>query len=224
MVTHVGLASWLYAAFAVWGFDRLARLGRILRMDVRRAKVTDLGGGYVRVGITEIYWGSEPGKHVYTYFPTLNPLRPWENHPFSVLPTALLQQSYYRPSSENNDSIAKSEHADEEKHNGVTARIQNAPDNDTTAGLTLFIKKSSGVTKSLLTHNSLLTLLEGPYSSNAIKQVLRCDRLLLVGGGISITSLLPWLTNHSNVNLYWSVKEMAKYLVEAVDTYGFVRY
>lgn len=42
-----GYKNCLYVAFTVWAFDRLARLGRILNNGVRRAEVTDLGGGYV---------------------------------------------------------------------------------------------------------------------------------------------------------------------------------
>ena len=212
-----GWQSWLYVAFAAWGFDRFARVGRVLIVGVRRAKVTDLGGGYVRVDVAGIRWGSEPGKHVYAYFPTLNPVRPWENHPFSVLPTALLQLSYCRPGSDNISSTAGSEHADGEKHDGLAAWVNNTPDSRNTAGLTLFIKKSMGMTKSLQAHDGMLTLLEGPYPNNATKEVLRCDQVLLVGGGMGITGLLPWVTNHSNVKLCWSVKETANCLVEAVD-------
>lgn len=49
-----GYETWLYAAFAVWAFDRLARLARILKNGTRRSKVTDLGGGYVRVDVTGV--------------------------------------------------------------------------------------------------------------------------------------------------------------------------
>ncbi|MCJ1423299.1 hypothetical protein MMC29_001181 [Sticta canariensis] len=212
-----GYETWLYAACAVWFFDRLARLGRILNTGFRRAKVTDIGGGYVRVDIAGIRWGSEPGKHVYAYFPMLHPLRPWENHPFSILPTALFQPSSSRSSSEIVSSTAGSDHTDVEKHSGFTERARSTPDSSPAVGLTLFIKKSTGMTQYLQAHDRLLTLLEGPYPNNATHEVLRCDRVLLIGGGIGITSLLPWVANHWNVKLCWSVKETAQCLVEAVD-------
>lgn len=211
-----GYETWLYAACAVWFFDRLARMGRILKAGLRRAKVTDLGGGYVRVDVIGIRWGSEPGKHVYTYFPTLNPLRFWENHPFSILPTALLEPSYRSLTSEIVGPTAGSDHVDFEKHNGFTERADSTLDNRPTVGVTLFIKKSTGMTKYLQAHDGLLTLLDGPYSNNPAKEVLRCDRLLLIGGGIGITGLLPWIANHWNVKLCWSVKEAAKCLVQAM--------
>ncbi|MBO8584262.1 hypothetical protein INO15_14155, partial [Staphylococcus aureus] len=82
-----GYEDWLYTAIAVWFADRLVRGIRVLKSGIRRSVVTDLGSGYVRVDIPGIRWGVEPGNHVYVYFPTLIPLRPWENHPFSIVPT-----------------------------------------------------------------------------------------------------------------------------------------
>lgn len=212
-----GYETWLYAACAVWFFDRLARLGRILKTGIRRAKVTDLGAGYVRIDIAGIRWGSEPGKHVYTYFPMLHPFRPWENHPFSTLPTALLQPSSRSAGSEIVGSTAGSDHTDVEKHSGFTEQVKSTRDHCPTSGLTLFIKKSTGMTRYLQEHERLLTLLEGPYPNTATKEVLRCDRVLLIGGGIGVTGLLPWVANHGNVKLCWSVKATAQCLVEAVD-------
>lgn len=86
-----GYEMWLYAACAVWVFDRLARVLRILKTGMRRAKVTDIGDGIVRIDVEGVRWVPAPGQHVYVFFPTLNPLRPWENHPFSLMPTTLLR-------------------------------------------------------------------------------------------------------------------------------------
>jgi Ferric reductase like transmembrane component/FAD-binding domain len=212
-----GYEMWLYAACAVWFFDRLARVLRILRTGVRRAKVADVGDGFVRVDVEGIRWGAAPGQHVYAYFPTLSPLRPWENHPFSVLPTAMLRSSNRSMSAKNSDLAAGIAHDDVEKHEGTTIRTRTVLDGITTAGLTLFIRKSTGMTKSLKAHDSLLTLLDGPYPNNPTKSVLRCGRLLLIGGGIGITGLLPWVNSHSNAKLCWSVKETAECLVQAMD-------
>ena len=212
-----GYETWLYAACAVWFFDRVARLGRILKTGIRRAKVIDLGGGYVRVDVVGIRWGFEPGKHVYAYFPMLNPLRPWENHPFSILPTALLQSSGHSLSSESVGPTSGSDRDDVEKRDRFTEPVKTTPDGHPTIGLTLFIKKTSGMTRYLQAHDGLLTLLEGPYPNNSTKDILRCDRLLLIGGGIGITGLLPWIANHWNLKLCWSVKETATCLVDELD-------
>lgn len=75
-----GYETWLYAAFPTWAFDRLARIARVLKNGIRRATVADLGGGYARVDVAGVRWGAQPGMHAYTFFPTLQPLRPWENN------------------------------------------------------------------------------------------------------------------------------------------------
>ena len=220
-----GYEDWMIAVSALWMFDRLGRVLRIAIAGPRRARVTVLSEDYVRVDVPGIRWGSEPGKHVYLYFPTLHPLRPWENHPFSVLQTALLQQqshSHLGSDSISQDSANRSDdHHDVEKTNAVnpTAKAVTVvphharPD----VGLTLYIRRSAGATKHLAAHDSLFTLVEGPYPNNPTREVLRCDRLLLVCGGIGITGALPFVNNHWSVKLAWSVRESARCLVEDLD-------
>ncbi|KAL6856719.1 ferric reductase-like transmembrane component [Trichoderma novae-zelandiae] len=226
-----GYEDWLYTAIAVWFADRLVRVVRVLRSGIRRSVVTDLGSGYVRVDIPGIRWGVEPGKHVYAYFPTLSPLRPWENHPFSIVPTAILGQAN-RPSTapELTGSPRPSAYRDEEnlKQAGVSSTTAGASTGEQAqAGVTLLIKKSAGITKHLEHHSGLLTLLEGPYPNGDPKDLLRCDRLVLIGGGIGITDLLPWAYNHWNVRVVWSVKDSAACLVNevkgALDTSSITR-
>ncbi|KAL8702615.1 MAG: hypothetical protein Q9201_004221 [Fulgogasparrea decipioides] len=213
-----GYEMWLYAACAVWFFDRLVRVLRILKAGIRRAKIIDVGDGFVRVDIEGIRWASTPGQHVYVFFPTLNVLRPWENHPFSVLPTAMLRSSNHSISPKSSHSATGAEYDDVEKHNGASIRTTTVPVKPiTTAGLTLFIRKSTGSTRSLKAHDRLITLLDGPYPNHSSTAILQCDRLLLLGGGIGITGLLPWVDNHPNVKLCWSVKETAGCLVQAMD-------
>ena len=212
-----GYESWLYAACAVWFFDRLARIGRILKTGLRRAKITDLGGDYFRVDIVGLRWGAEPGKHVYTFFPTLDPLRFWENHPFSIVPTSLLQRSCRSWNTETTTPTAASDDIEIGKYDGLTKRTKAPQDNRPAVGLTLLVKKSTGMTKNLQGCDGLLTLLDGPYPNNPTKEIMRCDRLLLIGGGIGITSLLPWVANHGNVKLCWSVKKTAECLVMVID-------
>ncbi|KAL9608567.1 MAG: hypothetical protein Q9167_006613 [Letrouitia subvulpina] len=213
-----GYEMWLYAACAVWFFDRLARVLRVLKTGMRRAKVTDIGNGFVRIDVEGIRWGATPGQHVYAFFPTLNPLRPWENHPFSVLPTSLLRSSNHSLSTASSDlESGMTEQNGGEKHNETAVRTKTVHDGITTAGLTLFIRRSTGMTKALKAHDRLLTLLDGPYPNNPTKHILQCDRLLLIGGGIGITGLLPWVRSHPNAKLCWSVKETAECLVHAMD-------
>jgi hypothetical protein len=207
-----GYQIWLYATAGVWFFDRLARIARIIVAGPRHAKVTEIGDKLVRIDIPGIRWGADPGKHVYAYFPTLHKFRPWENHPFSVLPTALLAHSSPRIVSETR---SQSSNSDIEKPTvQVTTRAHELPP----VGISLYIKKSTGMTSSLRATDNLLTLLEGPYPNNSTKSILRCDRLLLIGGGIGITALLPFAaSNYRNVKLAWSVKESGKCLVNELD-------
>lgn len=57
-----GYTMWLWTACAVWFFDRLIRLIRMAQIGSRRAKVTDIGDGYVRVDISRVRWGSSPAR------------------------------------------------------------------------------------------------------------------------------------------------------------------
>ncbi|KAF2434293.1 hypothetical protein EJ08DRAFT_668513 [Tothia fuscella] len=199
---------WLYAAFVVWAFDRLARVFRIINNGAHRATVTELGASHVRIDIPHVRFSGKPGYHGYVYLPTVNPLRPCENPPFSVNATALLRSGKHSVPSRNSslqNDYSKPEIGDTK--NG--AKIQEAPLGNgltTTAGVTLYVRKSSGLTRHLQKHESLLTLLDGPYRNNRPEAVLSCDRLVLIGGGIGITGLLAFFQAHVNVKLAWSVK------------------
>ncbi|KAK0716823.1 hypothetical protein B0T26DRAFT_646665 [Lasiosphaeria miniovina] len=215
----LGYELWLYFAAAVWFFDRLVRVGRILRWGLQRARVTELGGGYLRVDLPGVRWGAEPARHVFAYFPTARPWTPWENHPFSVVPTSFLQGVVVPV-----PRAAKPEpHAGDEEKQLATSHASSTtpPPTDeagVATGITLFVRKSAGLTSYLKPNSSLLTLLDGPYaSSGSTREVLRCDRVLIIAGGIGITGALPWVHSHLNLKLVWSVKETGRGLVDAVD-------
>ncbi|KAF6834202.1 ferric-chelate reductase [Colletotrichum musicola] len=204
-----GYETWLYATIAVWLFDRVTRVARVLKTGFRRATVTEISSTIVRIDIPGIRWAA-PGHYTYAYFPTLNPLRPWENHPFSMIPTAeLTGRKYHDPANTEalnmkNDKVTMSSEA---VANGGAR---------TTSGVTLFVRKSAGMTRVLKSQDGLLTLLEGPYASNPTRAVLQSDRLLLVGGGIGITGLLGFVSRHPNVKVLYSVKADDECLVESL--------
>jgi predicted ferric reductase len=209
-----GYETWLYATIAVWFFDRLARVARMLKTGTRRAKVIDIGSTIVRVDIPNIRWAA-PGHTVYVYFPTLHPLRQWESHPFSMLPTATLNK-YKRSHSD----LAGSETGDFKTSHAVEVASTSEADGKayTNSGLTLFVRKSAGMTGLLKANAGLLTLLEGPYSTTPTKAVRQSDRLLLIGGGIGITGLLPFLWSHPNAKLFLSVKAADQCLVDTLSS------
>lgn len=209
-----GYETWLYATIAVWFFDRLVRLARILDTGIRYAKVTEISPTIVRIDIPRIRW-AEPGRCVYVYFPSLSPFRPWENHPFSTIPTELLSR---HKDSDGSLSAFK----DLEKSGPVTVS-QDGSDTAvigktcyTNSGLTLFIRKNAGTTRYLRDAQRMPVLLEGPYPTNPTKAVLRSDRLLLIGGGIGVTGLLPFVDRHSNIKLMYGVKADDQCLVDAL--------
>ena len=205
-----GFEVWLYFTCALWFFDRLARVFRILRLGIRHARVTDLCDGIVRVDIPGVHLDAEPGTHVYVYFPTVRSLRPWENHPFSAIPTAMLDTPALASSKPN--SLHQTPSTDNDNDNDDLEAQKPTPTTTTTTdprtkpapaaapsptpGVTLLILKSRGLTSHLHAHPSLATLLEGPYHStpnNIPTLPHHCHRILLIAGGVGITSLLPWL-------------------------------
>ena len=220
-----GDVYWVYATAAVWAFDRAGRLLRILMAGPCHARVTDLGddNGYVRIDVPGVRWSHKPGMHAYLYFPSLSPYAPWVNHPFSVMPTVMLQPSrrYALGSSRSKDEYTRSsDHSDSnedtEKSVGVTSQAVTL--NHPAIGLTYFVRKGTGTTKRLLAEEKLLTLVEGPYPNNSTEQVLKCDRLLLLGGGIGITALVPFLASHYNAKLCWSLKESGRCLLNELKS------
>ena len=86
-----------------------------------------------------------------------------------------------------------------------------------TSGLTLLVEKSMGIMVSLNEVGDLPVPLEGPDSNNPTQGILCCDHVILTGGGIGITGLLPWAAHLRNVSLCWSVKDTARCLVDAVQ-------
>lgn len=210
---------WLYAAFAVWVFDRILRVVRIFKNGAQRATVTQIGTNHVRIDIPNIRIINKPGYHGYVYFPTVNPLRPWENHPFSInTSTFIRSQTRTVPSP---DSSLRHHSLDAENKEGdsriKTTENQALVSPTTTAGVTLYVRKSAGMTRRLESNEKLLTLLDGPYRNNRPGAVLETDRLLLIGGGIGITGLLAFVNAHANVKLAWSVKASDHALVTELD-------
>ncbi|CAK7215173.1 hypothetical protein SBRCBS47491_002393 [Sporothrix bragantina] len=215
-----GVFDFLYASMSVWFFDHLLRVLKVIgKLGHRRARVTDLGGAtdIVRIDIPGVRWTSFDalGKHVYVYLPTLTPLRPWENHPFSVVPTALVGSA--------KNAVADIARDVEKTASNVAVSSASSgdggrSDNPITSGLTLYVRRAHGATRRLVADPSLFLLLEGPYANTgtatATTALLRCDRLLLIGGGIGITALLPYLACHSNTKLAWSIREAGRPLLD----------
>lgn len=205
-----GYETWLYTTIAVWFFDRLARIARIAKTGMRRATVTDIGPSIARIDVPGVLW-TAPGHCVYVYFPTVNALRPWENHPFSMIPTASLNNPF--PTGESTSEVDRIE---KNQTTVMKATAEPQVGVPTTSGVSLFIRKRGGMTGNLGAQDGLLTLLEGPYPTIPRRSLLQSDRLLLVGGGIGITGLLPFLRCHPNIKLFHSLKTTDRCLVDSL--------
>lgn len=216
-----GYQFWLYAAFGVWIFDRLHRVLRLWKVGVQKAVVRDVTDSIVRVDIPGVRWGTEAGKHTYVSFPTLSLMRPWENHPFSIVPTALLLDRQHHVQTrvgrhtssvgsvediEKSAAITSATSAVENKRAVSSSSLTSSTSNVSTAGVTLFIRKAKGLTKYLSARSNLPTLLEGPYTSSHSSSLSNTDRLVVIAGGIGVTGAFPFLKTHVNAKLYWSVK------------------
>jgi predicted ferric reductase len=210
-----GYENWIYTACAVWFADRLLRVVRILKNGMRKSTVTQVTENIVRIDIKGPRWDVQPGKHTYAYFPTLTPLRPWENHPFSVIPTTLLRSRGHSLAASSSRGSQHSQ-SDIEK-TGILTVVASAPSIETTSGVSLYVRKSTGLTRALSTNTSLTTLLDGPYPNNNHSAVLKTDKLLIIAGGIGITGSLPFISHHQNVKLFWSVKADAQGLVNDLE-------
>lgn len=222
--------DWLMAASAIWFLDRLLRVVRMAKNGFRRSVVTELDAEHVRVDIPGLRFPNKPGYVGHVYFPGLTPLRPWENHPFSVNSTALFHNPPRALGTASDSTSLDLEKNGQKDISTVVAHPQDSPSVSATEeraavaqafpgtdGITLIIKKNKGLTRLLTTQASITALIEGPYSYHPSSEVMSCDRILLIGGGIGITGLLAWVHTHPNVKLAWSVKSSAEALVREVQ-------
>lgn len=204
----------------MWFFNRAVRVLRVLKNSLQYADVTEVGDNYVRIDIPGIRWAAKPGYVGYVGFPILHPLRPWENHPFSINSCALFRRYKHTLAlTSSNDSPSDSSHAGgnfADDKAPATPDTRDVTDSATTAGV-FFIKKRTGMTKMLSRNARLLTILDGPYPPSASTYALDIDHLSLIGGGVGITGLLGWIPVHTNVKLAWSVKAQDQALVHEMN-------
>lgn len=227
-------SNWLFAACAVWFFDRLVRFIRVAKNGARSAVITEVGSEHVRVDIPDVRWANKPGYVIYVYFPTLNPFKPWENHPFSLNSTVVFntyqhalvsatpdvseKATSHKSSSDEARDIEKSAVSDTTNNKGSSHSSVIDRTSSKTSGITFVIKRNAGLTKKLRANAQILTLLDGPYPQHSPSaSLLASDHLLLIGGGIGITGLLSFAHSHPNVKLAWSVKVSAASLVKELE-------
>ena len=114
----------------------------------------------------------------------------------------------------NSPASASLREQDTEKQDGLSTQVRSLPAANSSSGVTLFLRQRAGATSALRTHARLLTFVEGKYANHSTSKAALCDRLLLIGGGIGVTALVPFTANHFNIKLCWSLKESARCLLE----------
>lgn len=74
----------VYPVFAIWGFDRLVRIVRILWFGFPRAKVELIAGDAIKVSVPKPRsWRSIPGGHAWIHF--VLGWYFWQSHPFTFI-------------------------------------------------------------------------------------------------------------------------------------------
>ncbi|KAJ4295254.1 hypothetical protein N0V90_007265 [Kalmusia sp. IMI 367209] len=203
-----GYEVWIYAAMAVWGFDRVMRMLRMARNGLRSAIITKVDDDYVRVDVP----GVAATGHAYLYFPTLT-WRVWENHPFSVASTALPQGEGHKVKPRKDEESA-SYKKDQIQISTAAPSSHGSTHGPAKLGLTFFLRRQGGLTQQLVSRASLPVLVESSYGTHIDTSCF--PHLVCIVGGIGITAVLPYLRSHpGSSKLYWGVRSAG--IVHAVD-------
>ncbi|KAI1097402.1 hypothetical protein F4804DRAFT_347211 [Jackrogersella minutella] len=210
-----GYETWIYIAFAIWGFDRLMRFARLARNGVRTAEITVVDEHNIRVDIP----GVSAQGHAYLYFPTLS-WRVWENHPFSVMGTVMTheqQRASRATSSEEKTDLSANDTSKVSNSIDLESSISSQPSSPAfKTGLTFFIAThGNGLRAVLRTQTRLPVLVEESYAASALDDLRAAPNCIVIAGGVGITGVAPLLrTRGAGVRLFWGVRSQA--LADAV--------
>ncbi|CCF60746.1 hypothetical protein KAFR_0L01370 [Kazachstania africana CBS 2517] len=92
----MGWMAWVWSMVAIWSFDRLMRIIRvIINGGLQSALLTDCGNNVIKITLKKPKWVNyKSGQFVYLYF--ISPYDTWfyafQSHPFTVLNENTLQQ------------------------------------------------------------------------------------------------------------------------------------
>lgn len=91
-VADSGFQQYMYAATAVWAFDKFVRLCRLAWFGIQTAEVQLFDDENLKIKIPRNrFWKPQPMSHCFVYF-----FRPdcfWQSHPFSVLDSVLEERT-----------------------------------------------------------------------------------------------------------------------------------
>ncbi|ORY28146.1 ferric reductase like transmembrane component-domain-containing protein [Naematelia encephala] len=187
--------AWIWACVAIWGFDRVLRLIRVVVLSFHVTKganaIVTLGQhGLMRISVTTgIQLRPKPGQYYFLYSPRT--LTPWENHPFTLASWT----------NETNTNTSKSK---------TQSRLEFliAPRFGATSKLYRQVARSGGILESTI-------LLDGPYGSQH-DNLETFDSILFVAGGSGISAILPYLSHiiasdsfsKKSITVIWAIRQV----------------
>lgn len=224
-----GYETWMYMAMAVWAFDRVARVARILRSGVHRAYVSRIDDDYIRVDVP----GVEAHGHVYAYFPTLG-WRVWENHPFSVVSSIDMREPVVHLLGAEAEDEKAGPVLGVRSSSNDSGSLESPSRKHSSPGITLFVRAHKGATSRLVSKigraKGIPILVEASYghessrifSSSSTAPSPEFPNTICIAGGVGITAVLPALAGTLNLHtplgstkLFWGVRSQG--IVGAVE-------
>ncbi|KAG9083183.1 hypothetical protein FS749_006236 [Ceratobasidium sp. UAMH 11750] len=215
-----GYLNWIYVAVGIWLADRLLRLISIWKNGLQGSVGRTNGSATVelvpnsaqniikltvfpRLGPGSV----KPGTHYFAYFPTLQPRRPWENHPFSVATWVLSDAQANSSDASDKGSTSKGSDIEKAKHDAHPA---------SQPCITMLVKPHAGSTRKLLDQllatggtASIPISLEGPYGEPYPLHLY--ENVVLIAGGIGVTPALAYAQDLNargrHVSLVWASRD-----------------
>lgn len=219
--------GYVWACVAIWAFDRLLRIARVMFLNKlgRRTMALatyDLEGHVVRLEVQPtINIRPQPGTYYYIY--VLSGLRFYESHPFTLSSWQVGSQQMASlpdiPATPTSETSSSSSLAQDEKK-GATSRVTPSFESPSTTSthlttsnkptLSFLIRPVAGFTRRLRTlalrgsaknttqtSSTVSILIEGPYGTAA--PVNTFDHVLYIIGGTGITVALAYLRESANL-------------------------
>ncbi|KXJ94173.1 hypothetical protein Micbo1qcDRAFT_220768 [Microdochium bolleyi] len=243
-----GYEIWMFVASALWAVDWVVRAGRVLVQGFRTGAVVKTAtvnvvegtdGGYVRIRVDGVEL--RDGGFAYLYFPTLG-WKFWEGHPFSVASAT----SPARPLSGNSEGRqGDNKNSDTKVTTGKRSSSSSTSSSTTKAAAlsgstSFFARTQTGMTSQLGKRAAassdktfqLSVIVEATYHGGGRPEqsLAGCERLVCIAGGVGVTALLPYLSQHAgnagsgdksktnkerSAQLYWGLRQAG--LVEALE-------
>ncbi|KAF9632122.1 putative ferric-chelate reductase protein [Lasiodiplodia theobromae] len=244
---------YLWPLVAVWAFDRLLRLLRLLYCNlrasldksvsrapfatVRYSAATDV----IRIHIQSSSLPLKPGPGQYYYLYQPFALKGWENHPFSLGAYSTQQEASSRAQPRIDEASSKEMTTTTAAATGVISSSESSSSLSDAAGadvpndFVFWVRPHDGWTRRLRDQCLKSTdsessiepslLIEGPYGHS--KPLHTFDTVVLIAGGTGIAAAAPYMIDHqarcSSTNPSYRTRTTKIKLVWAVKQAAFLR-